>query len=144
MGRRPAVISPLTPLFRRDGIDIALVSVELWPQQTIVRLAALVEDPVGEEDTFGARLDAWTEGDRRDPIPEEPGEPLYRDVSLSLSDDLGTHYPPKLSAVGGTGRLFRGDWHFARAVPEEATRLVVAANEPGGEGGSYELVLSSR
>jgi hypothetical protein len=141
VGRRPDVISPLAPLFRRDGIDIALVCVELWPQQTIVRLAALVEDPIGQEDTFAERLDARATGGRRGPIPEEPGERLYRDVSLSLSDDLGNHYLPKSSAVGGTGRLFRGDWHFPRGVPLEANRLLVDAGDAGGNSGSASPLM---
>jgi len=36
VARRPAVISPLAPILHRDVVEIA-VSVELWPQQTIVR-----------------------------------------------------------------------------------------------------------
>ncbi len=74
-------------------------------------------------------------------MPREPGQRLYADVSLSLSDDLGTDYRWESSAVGGTGRLFRGDWHFSRGVPAEATRLLVEAQELGGESGSYELML---
>lgn len=135
------VISPLAPLFQVDGTDIALVSVELWPRETVVRVAALVEDSVEEEEAFGERLDSWAAGGSLGPIPESPGEPLYRDLSLSLSDDLGTEYRAKSSAVGGTGRLFRGDWHFPRGVPQEATWLLVEANTEVGEGGSYELTL---
>jgi hypothetical protein len=141
VARRPAVVSPLAPLFRRDGVDIALVSVELWPQQTVVRLAALVDDPVGEEEAFENRLDAWAAGGRRDRLPEGPGERLYRDVELSLADDLGSNYRWKSSSIGGSGRLFRGEWHFARGVPEEATRLLVEASDPHGESGSFELSL---
>jgi len=122
-------------------VDIALVSVELWPRQTVVRLAALVDDPVGEEDAFARSLDTWAAGGRRDPFPEEPGERFYREVTLSLSDDLGSEYRWKSSAVGGTGRLFRGEWYFGRGVPENATRLLVEARQASGESGAYELSL---
>ena len=115
VSRRPVVLSPITPLLRREGVDVALVSVELWPAQTIVRLDALVDDPVGEETAFGDALDAWAENGRRAPVPDGPGDRFYQDVTISLADDVGTDYVWKSSVVGGTGRLFRGDWHFRSA-----------------------------
>ena len=142
MSRRPVVISPITPLFRRDGVDVALVSVELWRTQTIIRLAALVDDPLGAETAFGDALDAWAEGGRRPPAPDAPGDRFYQDVAISLADDVGTDYAWQSSAVGGTGRLFCGDWHFPVGVPEKATRLIVKAAGGDGEGGSIELPLS--
>ena len=74
-------------------------------------------------------------------MPREPGQRLYADVSLSLSDDLGTDYRWESSAVGGTGRLFRRRLALLVCVPAEATRLLVEAQELGGESGSYELML---
>ena len=143
MTRAPVVISPIAPILRRDGIDLALVSVELWPQETIVRLAALVEDPVAKQDAFSAALDAWAAGGREGPLPSEPGESVYKDVSISLTDDLGTEYRWKTSSVGGTGRLFRGDWHFPVAVPTTANRLIVEASDAHGQRGSCELPLKN-
>src|SRR5581483_3113198 len=141
MGRRPVVISPIAPLLRREGGEVALVSVELWPQQTIVRLAALVDEPVAEEEAFGAALDAWAKGGRREPLPSEPGDSIYRQVSITVTDDLGTAYFPKSSAVGGTGRLFRGDWYFSVGVPQTAARLMIEALDAGGQLGRMDLEL---
>jgi hypothetical protein len=36
----PQVVSPIRTLFARDGIQIALICVELWPNRLVVRLAA--------------------------------------------------------------------------------------------------------
>jgi hypothetical protein len=137
------VISPIAPILRRAGVELALVSVELWPQETLVRLAALVDDSVAKDDAFGAALDAWAAAGREGPPPSEPGESLFKDVSVSLTDDLGTEYRWKTSSIGGTGRLFRGDWHFPVAVPDTANRLVVEASDADGQRGSCELLLSN-
>jgi hypothetical protein len=136
------VISPITPLLQRDGFDIALISVELWQSETIVRLAALVDDPAAEESAFAGAVDQWVDDGREGAFPFDPGEHRFRDVSVSLSDDAGTAYALTSSAVGGTGRLFRGDWHFATGVPDEARRVVVeAVHEVSGRRGSAELTL---
>jgi hypothetical protein len=104
------VISPIAPILRRDGVDLALVSVELWPQETIVRLAALVEDPVAKEDAFSAALDAWAADGREGPLPSEPGESVYKDVSISLTEIASSACTPPCRVfrrVFGTGVTVR-------------------------------------
>jgi hypothetical protein len=124
MGRRPRVVSPIETLLQRQGVDVALVSVELWDEETIVRLAALPDHPRAKDRAFHASLDRWAAEGRRGRPPGEPGEPIL-DVKVSLADDVGTIYPLRSSSVGGTGRLFRGDWYFVAGVPAEAISLVV-------------------
>ena len=63
-------------------------------------------------------------------------------MTISLADDVGTDYVWKSSVVGGTGRLFRGDWHFPVGVPEAATRLTVEASSSSGERGTVEVPLA--
>jgi hypothetical protein len=118
------VISPIATLFQRQGVDVALVSVELWDGETIVRLAALPDDPQAADRDFHASLDSRASEGRQGPPPDGPGEPIL-DVEVSLRDDAGTTYALRSSSVGGSGRLFRGDWHFTAGVPERARSLVV-------------------
>jgi hypothetical protein len=56
--------------------------------------------------------------------PDGRGEPIL-DVRVSLSDDAGTTYPLRSRSVGGTGRLFRGNWYFTAGVPEDAASVVI-------------------
>ena len=117
-------MSPIATLFRRQGVDVALVSVELWERETIVRLAALAGDPQAADHEFHASLERWASEGRQGSPPDEPGEPIL-DVRVSLSDDAGTTYPLRSRSVGGTGRLFRGDCYFTAGVPEDAASVVI-------------------
>ena len=139
----PLVISPVKRLFEREGSDIALITVEVWPQETIVRLAALVDDPAAEEFAYEAAVDQWVQDGRdKRTFPPEPGDRRFQDVSVALSDDVGTLYHSDVRSVGGTGGYFRGEWHFPNAVPNEAQRLVVeATDEVSGRKGAVELSL---
>jgi hypothetical protein len=118
------VVSPIATLFPRQGVDVALVSVELWERETIVRLAALPDDSQAEDHAFHASLERWASEGRQGPPPNEPGEQIL-DVRVSLSDDAGTTYQLRSCSVGGTGRLFRGDWYFTTGVPEDAPSVVI-------------------
>jgi hypothetical protein len=143
MRQLPLVISPIQRLFEREGADIALITVEVWPSETIVRLAALVDDPAAEESAYEAAVDQWVQDGRDErTFPPDPGERRFQDVSLALSDDVGTLYRSDVRSAGGSGRYFRGEWHFPNAVPNEAQRLVVeATDEISGRKGAAELSL---
>lgn len=91
MAARPKVISPLATLFTRNGIDVALVSVEVWAMETVVRLAGLPKNPVAEDQRFHDSLDAWARRGRRGPLPDKPSTRVL-DVDVSLTDDVGTSY----------------------------------------------------
>jgi len=116
--RFPRVVSPVTPLFRRDGIDVLLVSVELWPQQLVVRLAASVE------------------------LAERLGSDLLAGLEVAVDDDLGTTYTPRTSNTGGTGSEWHGDWFFAAAVPDPVTRLRVRVASSYGEAATADVELA--
>jgi hypothetical protein len=118
------VISPIATLFQRQGVDVALVSIELWDRETIVRLAALPGDPQAADREYHASLERWALEGRQGPPPHDPGERIL-EVKVSLRDDAGTIYPLRNTTRGGTGRLFRGDWYFTAGAPEGARSLVV-------------------
>jgi hypothetical protein len=82
------VISPITPLLQRDGFDIALISVELWPSETIVRLAALVDDPAAEESALGGAVDQWVDDGREGAFPLDPGDRSYDPSTMSGSQRM--------------------------------------------------------
>lgn len=140
VGREPRVISPIETLFQRQGVSVALVSVEFWDEETIVRLAALPENPRAADREFHASLDRWAAEGRQGSPPDEPGEAIL-DVRVSLTDDAGTKYPLRSSAVGGTGRLFRGDWYFIAGVPENAQSIVVDVEGDGVQVASTAIDL---
>lgn len=134
------MISPITPLLQREGVDIALVSVEIWPTETVVRLAGLLADPIAEDASHGAELDAWAAAGRNGPPPRSRGERVLERVEVSLTDDVGTPYQWKTRSAGGSSRPFRGDWWFPTGVPETARLLtVVAEDQETGETATTEL-----
>jgi hypothetical protein len=102
----------------------------------------LVPDSVAEESEHKEALERWAATDRSAPVPLMPGERRFQDIVVSLSDDVATTYRVKTFSLGGSGRMFRGDWHFTTAVPEAAKRLMVEAlNTQNGSAGSTELAL---
>ena len=137
------MISPIAPLLHQDGVAIALISVEIWPKETVVRMAVLVADPVAEEALHERDVEAWAKAGRAGAPPEGRGNRLFEGVEVSLSDDVGTSYEWKARSVGGSGRLFRADWWFPIGVPDVAQVLtVVAKNKETGDSGTTDLDLT--
>jgi len=138
----PLVFTPTPyPLLARDNAEIALLAVQLLPSEVVLYLRALVEDAQGEEEAYGRALEDWGAGGRQDPLPDDPGERRFRQVSFSVSDDARGSYTLRKATVGGSGRFFNAEWYFAGDVPEEASYLVVTATDEAGEHGSVRLAL---
>jgi hypothetical protein len=115
--RFPRVVSPIATLFTRDGIDVLLVSVEVWPEHVVVRFAA-----------SGGRAD-------------ELGSDLLAPLELTLEDDVGTVYRARSSNIGGTGSEWHGDWFFAAAVPDSVGRVTVRVASPDGDPAAVDVDL---
>ena len=123
----PVVISPLERLFQRDGVDLVLVSVEVWSDEVVVRLRGLPTQVTEALD--GDVHTALNELHRQDErggesLPVQPAERTF-DFALTLSDDVGTTYFPAGSAVGGSGQMFRADWFFKPGTPRTARSITV-------------------
>ena len=120
MSRLPRVVSPVTTLFTRDGIDVALVSVELWPEHLVVRLAVVPPESA---------------------VDFEAAERLLGGLQVEVEDDAGTAYRPRSAAIGGTGSEWHGDWFFAAEAPESVRRLTLRVAPPAGEAATVVLRL---
>ncbi len=121
VSRLPRVISPVRPLFLRNRVEVALISVEVWPTHLIVRLAALPGEIAGEQQrTYEAEFEQWgnrlhagdqAAGGPPDP-PDPPGTRLLAPLEIVVEDDAGTIFTPRSSNTAGTGR----EWHGAVAA----------------------------
>jgi len=128
MPRVLQVVTPMEHLYVRDGVEVALITAEIWSRGVIVRLAGLPSEETDRlEKSHADALNEWGRA-RRDGRPhderppEQPGEQLF-DVEITVSDDLGTSYELRVRSSGGSGRLMRADWTFE---PDRPTRLPVS------------------
>ena len=142
MPRLPRVISPVATLFTRDGIDVLLVSLELWPQHVVVRLAGLPNEITDDRQRrYELELEQWGRTAAGDP-PEQPGTCLLAPLRVTVEDDARTAYTPRSGNTGGTGSEWHGDWFFAAAVPDTVRRLRVRVGTPHGEEAAVEVDLA--
>jgi hypothetical protein len=103
-----------------------LVSVEVWPDEVVVRVRGLPSELTAElEREFGEALERWDrQGRDKDALRQQPLERIF-DVDVSVADDVGTVYSPATSMRGGSGRMFRAEWFFSPGPPEVAESLLV-------------------
>ena len=149
MSELPRVISPVEPLFRRDGIDIALISVELWPSRVVVRLAALPSETTDREqrrheaefEQWGKRLVEAGKDAAGDP-PEQPGTRLLGSLQIAVEDDAGRTYTFRSGNTGGSGSEWHGDWFFTVDAPPAAGRLTARVTAPEGDAATVAFDLA--
>jgi hypothetical protein len=148
VGRLPSVVSPIQPLFRRGGIEIALISVELWPDRLVVRLAGLPgKMTYGQGLQYEAELEQWgarlaSAREAAGDLPEQPGTRLLSTLQIMVEDEAGTTYVLRSFNTGGTGSEWHGDWFFSGNVPDTVNRLTVQVSAPEGEAATVVLDLA--
>jgi hypothetical protein len=122
----PLVVNPLRSVLERDGVALMLVSIEMWPDEVVVRARGLPSElTVALEHEFGEALErSHREGADKEALPLKPFEQIFN-VNVSVADDVGTAYSPTHSARGGSGRMFRAEWFFAPGPPDAAQSLIV-------------------
>jgi hypothetical protein len=121
----------MSMLYSREGVDVALISVEVWSAGVIVRLAGLPNERTEAlERNYHETLDAWARGGRPGAPPNQPAEDVF-DVDLGLSDDSGTNYVLRTASKGGSGSMFRADWSFEPGPPESSSRMAVRVSREG-------------
>jgi len=122
----PLVVSPLRTVLERDGVEVVLVSVEVWRDEVVVRARGLPsEGTVAFEREFSDALERWNrQGADRAALPRQPAERIF-DLDVSVADGAGTAYSPTSSARGGSGTMFRAEWSFVPGPPKTARWLMV-------------------
>jgi hypothetical protein len=133
------------PLFEQEGVDLVLTAVEVTQSDELCLAVVGVEGPhtAAMDTSFHEELAAW--GARRratattDAVPTQPAERVLA-LSFRVSDDVGTAYHFDRSAIGGTDRMFRGEWWFKPAVPVDARELSIAVI--GDEGRERSLAFA--
>ncbi len=121
------VLAPASRLAEVEGVEVLLVSVEIWKRGIVVHLAGLESELTDrllrEHQALMARFGGI------DPTPTEVPEPPYAVLGrmpLTIADDVDTVYLPSSSSSGGGETTWRTEWHFEPGVPEGASRLDVA------------------
>jgi hypothetical protein len=124
--RSPAVVvSPLRVVLTRDGIDLVLVSVEVWPDEIVLRMRGLPSNLTARlENGFHNALAAWSDKGRAGSPPQQPAERIF-DFDVRVSDDVGTAYVPRSASRGGSGTMFRAEWTFTPGPPDAVESLTV-------------------
>ena len=142
------MVSPIRPLFRRNGIEIALITVELWSDRLVVRLAGLPgETADAQQRRHEVEFDHWREqlvGAGKEAAgdpPTDPGARLLAPLLVEADDDAGTRYRLRSSASGGSGSEWHGDWLFVADVPVSIRRLTVRISSPEGDAVTVEVDL---
>jgi hypothetical protein len=122
----PVVVSPLRTVVERDGVEVVLVSVEVWADEVVVRARALPSKRTAAlaREFSGALEGRCPQGGDGDAAPPQPAERIF-DLYVSVADDAGTVYSPSTSARGGSGTMFRAEWVFVPGPSELARSLVV-------------------
>jgi hypothetical protein len=91
----PLVVSPLRTVLTRDGVEVVLVSVEVWPDEVVVRARGLPSERTAAlEREYSEALHGWHR-QRGDPeaTPRQPAERIL-ELDVSVADDAGTPYLP--------------------------------------------------
>jgi hypothetical protein len=135
------VITPMATLYARDGVDVALIGIEVWSSGIIVRLGGLPNERTDALDrTFRNDLEAWGRAEREGQPPKHPTEWLF-DVGLALSNDVGTSYELQSGVRGGAGRMLRAEWAFEPGPPDSASRLTLVLSGDKGHQGSVDIEI---
>jgi hypothetical protein len=131
----PAVIASGEVVLAWEGLQLGLLSVELWPDVLVVRAAGVAESVEAKEREERHRREhrEWVAGVGRAhresrELPEGPLHPLDEPLSrlqLSVSDDVATSYRWTSNGRGGASWDFSGEWFFAPAPPAGAKELRV-------------------
>ena len=152
MGKTPSVprdlqvVAPMERLYVRDGVEVALITVEVWSRGVIVRLVGLPSELTeGLEQSYFDAVDEWGRARREgrphdDRPPDDPGKRLF-DVELTLSDDLGTSYESRFRSYGGSLERLRADWAFEPGPPDSVASLTLAVAGDGIDTTSVRVAL---
>src|SRR4029077_10494641 len=82
------------------------------------------------EDDFREALEAWHCSAGGASPPQQPAEWVFPD-DVEVTDDVGTAYEARSSALGGSGTMFRPDYVFTPGPPEGVASFTVRVGREG-------------
>ena len=132
----PQVFRSGAVLARAAGTEVHLLTVEAWDERVVVRMAGAMNDVIRAELAgYGARLAAWHErclaGSDEWP-PKLPGDLIFQELTVRLTDDLGTEFTWSSGLTGGSGTEMLCEWSFEPAMPVVASALTVTVLSADG------------
>jgi len=132
----PQVFRSGAAVARAGGTDVHLLTVEAWDRRVVVRMAGAVNDAIRAElADHEARIAAWHERRRAGSDewpPKTPGELVFQELTVRLTDDLGTEFKWKSGNTGGSGTEMLCEWSFEPALPAAASMLTVTVTSADG------------
>lgn len=134
----PRILTPQTELTAVEGVVVALLTVELWDDGIVLRLAGLPNEATRHLlDEHVQQVRAWAERRKRNPNdrpadpPEEPGHRILNRITIGVTDDHGALYRMMARRTGGAGTEFRDEWYFQPGVPAGTKRLTIHTSGEG-------------
>jgi len=132
----PLVFRSGAVLAEAAGTDVHLLTVEAWDKRVVVRMAGAVNDMIRAELAgYETQMAAWHErrlaGSDEWP-PKLPGELIFQELTVRLTDDLGTEFAWSSGSSGGSGTEMLCEWSFKPGMPAAASTLTVTVTSADG------------
>ncbi|MDV6012403.1 hypothetical protein [Haloechinothrix sp. LS1_15] len=134
----PRILVPRTQLTDVDGIAVALLTVELWDDGIVLRLAGLPNEATQRMlDEHEHDMTAWAERRQQSPNdtseapPEEPGPLILNRINIGITDEHGTSYRMMTRRTGGTGTELRDELYFQPGMPKGTNHLTIHTSGSG-------------
>jgi hypothetical protein len=150
MAEFPKVVGAGEVALVYEGVQLGVLSVELWDDRVVVQTAGVPidESSAQRERTFQESQFAWARAYAASPDdpPARPVHPLGADheaLTLGLADTNGTSY--RTTGAGGSG----GGWEFTYAyrfeppVPDGVAALRITFSIDGGPEATVEVPLGN-
>jgi hypothetical protein len=139
----PRVFTSGDVLARAAGTDVHLLTVETWGNRVVVRMVGAVNEAIRAElAAYEARMHDWHE--RREAgsdewPPKMPGELIFQELKVRLTDDLGTKFKWSSGSSGGSGTEMLCEWSFEPGMPPAASTLTVTVTSADGSESSHTV-----
>jgi hypothetical protein len=144
----PKVVAVGKTLLVHQGIQLGVLSVELWEPHVVVQIAGIPLDGSVEEREreFRDKEIAWMRpySESPDNAPGRPDHPIGADhhsLNVRLSDTISTAYRCIGGGGSGAGWNFTFSHQFAPPVPDDIAALSITFSIEGGTEASTEVAL---
>jgi hypothetical protein len=132
----PRVFTSGDVLAGAAGTDVHLLTVETWGDRVVVRMVGAVNEAIRADlAAYETRMHDWYErrqaGSEEWP-PKMPGERIFEELEVRLTDDVGTLFECSSGSSGGSGTEMLCEWRFEPGMPSSASTLTVTVTSADG------------